>query len=83
MTSNSFKIRREDPPKRTRKVGDSTKIDREVAFLKKHPNEWFKVREGAAGGAYRVYKMRGCETRSKTVAEGRYDIWAMWTGDNK
>lgn len=79
--SKPFKIRREDPPASERPVGrkpgDPNKIDREVAHFKKNPGVWFKVREGAAGGAYMVYKKRGCETRSKLVND-RYDIWVRW-----
>jgi hypothetical protein len=83
MTENNFKIRREDPPARVRTVGNPSKIDREVRYLKKHPNEWFKMREAAAAGAYMVYKKRGCETRTKTVENGRYDIWAMWPSNTE
>jgi hypothetical protein len=76
-----FKIRREEPPAKVRKVGNSTKIDREVRHLMRHPGVWYKVREAAAAGAYTVYKKRGCETRTKTVENGRYDIWAMFPED--
>lgn len=76
-----FKLRRESPPSRTRVVGDSSKIDKEVAHMRKNPGVWFKVREGASGGAYITYKKRGCETRTKTVAEGKYDIWARIAED--
>lgn len=75
---SDFKLRREEPPAKTRTVGNSTKIDREVRHLMKNPGVWFKVREAASAGAYTVYKKRGCETRTKTVENGKYDIWAMF-----
>jgi len=85
MSDNKpFKIRREDPPavkQRGRTAGDPNKIDREVAHFKKNPGVWFKVREAAAGGAYRVYKNRGCEVRTKLVGTNRYDIWASYPTD--
>lgn len=83
MSEETFKIRREEPPAQTRVVGSPSRIDREVRALKRHPGEWFKVRENAASGAYMVYKKRGCETRTKTVGVGRHDIWAMWPADTK
>jgi hypothetical protein len=73
---SDFKMKRETPPSRTRVVGDSTRIDKEVAHMHKHPGTWFKVREAASAGAYVVYKKRGCETRTKTVQGNKYDIWA-------
>lgn len=79
--NNDFKIRREEPPAQVRKVGNPSKIDRQVKVLKKHPGEWFKMREAAAAGAYVVYKRRGCLTRTKTVGVGRHDIWACWPAD--
>jgi hypothetical protein len=66
------------PPVKVRRVGDPSKIDREVKHMQKKPGTWYKVREAASAGAYVVYKKRGCETRTKTVADGRYDIWARW-----
>ena len=78
---SDFKLRRETPPPATRKVGDSSKIDREVKHLQKNAGTWFKVREAASSGAYIVYKRRGCETRTKTVEGNKYDIWAMWPAD--
>lgn len=75
---SDFKMRREEPPAQTRKVGNPSKIDRQVKALKKNPGEWFKMREAAAAGAYVVYKRRGCLTRTKSVGNGRHDIWAMW-----
>lgn len=80
MNDTQFVMRREEPPARTRVVGNSSKIDRQVKRMKASPGEWFKVREGAAGGAYRVYTQRGCLTRTKTV-NGKYDIWASWPED--
>lgn len=77
MSDTQFVMKREAPPERTRTVGNPSKIDRQVRRMKQEPGEWFKVREGAAGGAYRVYTQRGCETRTKTI-NGRYDIWARW-----
>lgn len=75
---SEFRMKREEPPAKVRKVGDSSRIDREVRHMQKNPGEWFKVREAASAGAYVVYKKRGCETRTKTVADGRYDIWARY-----
>lgn len=75
---SDFKMRAEEPPARTRIVGDSSKIDREVRHMQKNPGKWFKVREAASAGAYQTYKKRGLETRTKTVSEGRYDIWACY-----
>lgn len=75
---SDFKMRRDEPPAKVRKVGDASKIDREVRHMKKTPGVWYKVREAASGGAYRVYSQRGCDTRTKTVDNGRYDIWARW-----
>jgi len=82
MTANKFVMKAEEPPARTRVVGNPTRIDKQVALMKKHPGQWFKVREGAAGGAYRVYAQRGCETRTKTI-EGKYDIWARIAADGE
>lgn len=77
--AEKFKIKREDPPAATRgTTGSRTRIAKEVAHFKKNPGVWFKVRENASSGAYVTYKRHGCETRTKTVAEGRYDIWARW-----
>ena len=82
-----FKIRREDPPSPNvplgRKPGQANKIDKEVAFFKKHPGVWYKVREGAAGGAYMVYKKRGCQITSKHLGNGKYDLWACWPKDSE
>lgn len=84
---SNFKIRREDPPQREvprgRKPGDPNKIDREVAHFKNNPGVWFKVREGAAGGAYLVYKKRGCEVRTKHMGNNKYDIWARYPEDTE
>lgn len=74
----SFKVRREDPPVASRTSGGRAKVDREIAHFKKNVGVWFKVRENASSGAYTTYKKRGCETRTKTVGTGRYDIWARW-----
>lgn len=82
MSDNDFRIRPEEPPARTRVVGDSSKIDKEIRYLRKHAGTWFKVREAASAGAYTTYKKRGCETRTKTVAEGKYDIWARFPKDD-
>lgn len=75
---SEFKLRKEEPPVRQRKVGDPSRIDREVRRLQKDPGVWFKVREAASSGAYVVYTRRGCETRTKTVQGNKYDIWARW-----
>lgn len=81
MSETEFTMRPETPPSRTRIVGDSSRIDREVRKMKKSPGTWYKVREAASAGAYMVYKKRGCETRTKTVEGNKYDIWAMWPED--
>jgi hypothetical protein len=78
---SEFKMKRETPPSRTRIVGDTSRIDREVAHMKKNPGTWYKVREAASAGAYVVYKKRGCETRTKTVEGNKYDIWARFVED--
>lgn len=74
----TFKIRREEPPATTRGRGNAAQIDKEIRHFQKHPGVWFKVRENASSGAYVTYKNRGCETRTKTITEGRFDIWARW-----
>lgn len=79
--SNKLIMRAEEPPARVRVVGNPTKIDKQVAIMRAHPGKWYKVREGAAGGAYRVYAQRGCETRTKTI-DGKYDIWARVPGED-
>lgn len=84
MSESDFKLRREDPPAPTprgRKSGQANKIDREVAHMKKNVGTWFKVRENAAAGVYQVYTKRGCKTRTKSLGDGRYDIWAKWPAD--
>lgn len=80
MTNNSeFKIRREDPPAPTRAGGGNrNRILKQLTYFKKNPGVWYKVRENASSGAYMTYKKHGCETRTKTVGEGRYDVWARW-----
>ena len=74
----TFKVRREEPPAASGTSGSKTKIAKEVAHFKKNPGVWFKVREDASSGVYQTYRRHGCETRTKTVAEGRYDVWARW-----
>jgi hypothetical protein len=82
MSEKAFRIRREEPPARDvplgRKPNQVNKIDKEVAAFKKHAGTWFKVRENAAGGAYMVYKKRGCEVRTKHLGNGKYDILARY-----
>lgn len=77
--SKPFKVKREEPPAPTGAgQGNRGKIAREIAHFKKNPGVWFKVRENASSGTYATYKRHGCETRTKTVGDGRYDIWARW-----
>jgi len=77
----TFKMRREEPPVKKVPTPEPGRIDREVARLKKNPGVWYKIRENAAAGAYRVYRARGCETRTVSLGDQRYDIYAMYPVD--
>lgn len=69
----------ENPPS-GRRVGGSSRIDAEVAQLKKRPGRWAKLRDGAPSGNYTTYKKRGVHTRVSGVGNNRYDIWGVWFG---
>lgn len=69
----------ENPPS-GRRAGGSSRIDAEVAQLKKRPGKWAKLRDAAPSGNYITYKKRGVVTRVSGVGNNRYDIWGIWFG---
>lgn len=69
----------ENPPS-GRRAGGSSRIDAEVAQLKKRPGRWAKLRDGAPSGNYITYKKRGVVTRVSGVGNNHYDIWGVWFG---
>lgn len=73
------KLSWENPPS-GRRAGGSSRIDAEVAQLKKRPGRWAKLRDAAPSGNYTTYKKRGVVTRVSGVGNNRYDIWGIWFG---
>lgn len=73
------KLTWENPPS-GRRSGGSSRIDAEVAQLKKRPGKWAKLRDAAPSGNYITYKKRGVVTRVSGVGNNRYDIWGIWFG---
>lgn len=73
------KLKWEKPPA-GRRSGGSSRIDAEVAQLKKRPGSWAKIREAAPSGNYITYRKRGAMTRVSGVGDNRYDIWCIWFG---
>lgn len=75
------KIKFEDPPKNVRRRGTRALIDAEVRAVRRRPNEWAKVREGASSGSYVTYKKRGCQVRTVSEGNGHYTIYIKWDPD--
>lgn len=73
------KLKWEKPPA-SRRSGGSSRINSEMAALKKRPGSWAKIREAAPSGNYITYRKRGAMTRVSGVGDNRYDIWAVWFG---
>lgn len=73
----------QDPPESKRRKASKTRIDNEVRAVRKRPNNWLKVRDAASSGSYITYKKRGCQVRTVSVGNNKYDIYIMWDPDSK
>jgi len=61
-----------------------TKRTRFIELLKDRPGEWARYRPGHKHGASvagQFKKIPGIEAASRSIGNGKYDIWVRWVGE--